>query len=254
MDRFGNYAEFYDLEYNDRDEDLLMIEQFAARSDSPILEIGCGTGRVLLPLAHRGFQLTGVDASLAMLDRARARLAADGIGDLVTLVHQDIRRLELGQRFNMAFAAANTFMDLLTTADQQETLARICRHLNPGGLLLLDLIHPDLGRLSEGSGQLIHDWTKPHPDSGLPMTKFYSQVTDSARQLIHFTFFVDVLDGDGLVRRTVFPFSLRYLSPAELELLLRHAGLEVEALYGSYDLHEFDADSEKLIAVARRPG
>ncbi len=253
MDRFSGYAELYDLDYADRDEDLLMIEQFATRCGSPVLELGCGTGRVLVPLARRGFQVTGVDASQAMLERARQRAATEQVADSVTLVHQDMRGLDLDQRFNLAFAAANTFMDLPTADEQLAVLTYIRRHLNPGGLLLLDLFHPDLGELTERSGQVIHDWTRPHPDTGEPVTKFYSQVTDVAHQLIHFTFFVDALDVAGVVRRTIFSFSLRYLLRSELELMLRRAGYELEAVYGSYDLDGFAADSEKLIAVARRP-
>lgn len=253
MDRFAAYAGLYDLDYRDRDQDLLLFEQFANLCGSPILELGCGTGRVLVPLAHRGFRITGVDASQAMLDRAQASVTAAQIGDFVTLIQQDIRDLELGQEFQLVYAAANTFMEFLTTEDQLQVLTRIRQHLSPGGLLLLDLFYPNLGQLTEESGLVLHDWTRPHPDTGLPVTKFYCQVTDPALQLIHFTSFLDALDVDGLVHRTVFPYSLRYVSRAELELLLQRANLEIEAIYGSYDLDEFAADSERLIAVARMP-
>lgn len=252
MDRFSAYAELYDLEFEHRDDDLLMIEQFAARCGSPVLELGCGTGRVLVPLARRGFQVTGLDASPAMLERARRRIEAQGVGAHVSLVQQDMRELDLGQRFNFVFAAANTFMDLGSTDDQLAVLARVREHLLPGGLVLLDLFHPDLGRLVEGSGQVIHEWTRTDPDTGSPVIKFYSQRPELERQSIHFTYFVDRVESDGTVRRTVFAFPLRYLFRAELELLLRHAGLEVEAVYGSYDLDEFTSDSEKMIAVARK--
>ncbi len=254
MDRFSTYAELYDLEFGDRDDDLLMIEQFATRCGSPILELGCGTGRVLLPLARKGFQVTGVDNSPAMLERARRTVAAHDVAALVSLVRQDMRELDLNERFSLVFAAANTFMDLQSTVDQLAVLDRVRQHLIPGGLILLDLFHPDLGRLVEGSGQVIHEWTRTDPHTGDLVLKFYSQKPDLERQVIHFTYFLDRVAGDGSVRRTVFPFSLRYLFRAELELLLRHAGFEVEALYGSHDLDEFASDSEKLIAVARKPG
>ena len=83
--------------------------------------------------------------------------------------------------------------------------------------------------------------------------RFHSDKADIGQQTIHVTFVVDELDAEGHVQRTLFPFSIRYLFRFELELLLRHAGFEIEAIYGSYDLEEFTGDSPKMIAVARRP-
>ena len=76
MTDYDIYARFYDLDHGDLDADLFMIQQLAARSGSPILELACGTGRVLLPLARQGYQVTGVDLSAAMLDVARRKAAA----------------------------------------------------------------------------------------------------------------------------------------------------------------------------------
>jgi ubiquinone/menaquinone biosynthesis C-methylase UbiE len=175
-----------------------------------------------------------------MLDRARRKLVAEGVTERVSLVRQDMRDLDLEGRFNLAFAAINSFMHLLTTDDQLEALARARRHLNPGGLLLLDLFNPDLGRLLDYQGQMRLDKTMTDPETGHRLMRFATQT-------------VDEVDGQGGVQRTLFPFSMRYLFRWELELLLRHAGFVVEAVYGSYDLDEFSADSDKMIAVAMRP-
>jgi SAM-dependent methyltransferase len=253
MDDFGNYAHFYDLDYGDRDEDLFMIEQFAARCGSPILELACGTGRLLLPLARGGYQVTGVDVSPAMLDVARQKVAAEGLDGRVTLVEQDMRHLDLDERFNLAFVAINSFMHLVTTDDQLLALCAIRQHLNPGGLLLLDLFQPDLNRLLDSEGRLFLEKTMTHPQTGHRLMKFYARQVDLARQVMDVTFVIDELDDEGRVRRTLFPFCMRYLFRTELELLLRHTGFKVEAIYGSYDLGEFTADSDKMIAVARKP-
>jgi SAM-dependent methyltransferase len=253
IDDFDPYARFYDPDLDDFDADLSMYEQFAARCDSPILELGCGTGRVLIPLAQQGYRITGIDASVAMLEQAREKVAVEALQGRVTLVEQEMGELELEERFSLAIAALNSFAHLHTTEEQLAALARIRRHLNPGGLLVLDMFNPDLGRLLDARGQVALVRVMEGPGDGERTMRFTSDEVDLGRQLIHTTYIVDEIDAEGRVRRTLFPFSLRYVFRYELELLLRHAGFEVEAIYGSYDLDEFSGDSEKLIAVARRP-
>ena len=251
-DLFASYARFYDLDYAGFDADQAMIQQFAARCGSPILELGCGTGRLLVPLAKQDYRLTGVDASGAMLDLARQKLNAEGLAERVTLVEQDLRCLDLKDRFHFAFAAINSFLHLATRADQEEVLKRIHRHLVPGGLVLLDLFNPDPGRLLDARGQVVLEKVMEDPETGHRLMKFYADRADLAQQTVHVTIFVDEMDGEGHVQRTLFPYSLLYLHRSELELLLRQSGFETEALYGSYELDEFGGNSDKLIVVARR--
>jgi SAM-dependent methyltransferase len=253
MGQFDIYARFYDLDLGGFDADLLMVQQFAARCGSPVLELACGTGRVLLPLARQGFQVTGVDISPAMLEVARHKVDAEGLADRITLVEGDMGDFAVDGRFNLAFVAVNSFMHLLTTDDQLSALACIRRHLNPGGLLLLDLFNPDLGSLLDARSQVHMDKTMTDPGTGHRLVRFHTRTVDLGQQTLHVTYIVDELDGEGQVRRTLFPFSMRYLFRYELELLLRHAGFTVEAVYGSYDLDEFSGDSERMIAVARNP-
>jgi SAM-dependent methyltransferase len=253
MDQFDLYARFYDLDYGDFDADLVMIQQFAARCGSPVLELACGTGRVLLPLARQGYRVTGVDVSPAMLEVARHKVAAEGLADRITLVEGDMREFALDGCFNLAFVAVNSFMHLLTTDDQLAALACIRQHLNPGGLVLIDLFNPDLASLLDARGQVLMDKTMTDPETGHRLVRFHARTVDLGQQTQQVTFILDELDGDGHVRRTLFPFSMRYLFRYELELLLRHAGFTVEAVYGSYDLDEFSGDSDRMIAVARNP-
>jgi SAM-dependent methyltransferase len=252
-DRFDIYARFYDPDLGDWDADMALYEQFAARCGSPILELGCGTGRVLLPLARQGYRITGIDASAAMLDQARQKLAKEDLAGSVTLVQQEMRELDLAERFTLALAALNSFAHLHTTAEQLAALARVRRHLEPGGLLILDLFNPDMARLLDARGQVSLARVMVDPGTGHRLMRFYAEEVDLEQQLIHTTYIVDEIDAGGRVQRTLFPFSLRYTFRYELELLLRHAGFEIEAIYGSYDLDEFSGDSEQMIAVASRP-
>jgi SAM-dependent methyltransferase len=252
-DPYGVYARFYDLDLQGMDEDLPLLEGMAVRCGSPILELACGTGRALLPLAARGFQITGVDVSPAMLAVARSRVQAAGLEDRVRLVQQDMRELNLEGRFNLAFALVNSFSHMLTIDDQLAALSAVRRHLEPGGILILDLFNPDMGRLLDFRGHMVLDKQMADPLTGHTITKYRSEQVDLGRQVIDVTYVMDELDGEGRLRRTVYPFALRYFYRFELELLLRYAGLELEAIYGSYDLEEFGGESSKMIAVARQP-
>lgn len=253
MDQYAAYAPFYDLDLAGRDDDILLLEQLCARCGSPILELGCGTGRALLPLARRGYRLTGVDSSASMLALARRRVLAAGLEKHVTLVEQDMRALSMQERFGMAYCVLNSFLHLLTPDDQLSTLRGVLRCLKPGGLLVLDVFNPDPGRLLELPGQLTLEKVMVDPESGHTIMKQTARRVDRGRQLIHTTYILDDVDEKGQVRRTVYPFDLRYIFRAELELLLRHSGFCVEAVYGSPDLDEHTGESERIIAVGRNP-
>ncbi len=252
MDDYSAYAQFYDLDHGNLDADLLLIEQYAALCGPPILELACGTGRVLLPLARQGYQITGVDISPKMLAVARRKIEAEGLAGRVTLVEQDMRHLALEGRFNLAFVALNSFMHLLTPEDQLASLACIRQYLNPGGRLLLDLFNPDLGRLLDLRSQVSLDKVMIDPETGHRLMKFRSEKVDLSQQTIYLTYMIDDMDNQGMVHRTLVTFSTRYLFRAEIEHLLQRAGFAVEVIYGSYDLDDFSSDSDKMITVARR--
>ena len=246
-------AHYYDLEHGDFRSDLSLYVGFAARTGSPILEFGCGTGRVLEALAAAGYDLTGVDVSPAMLALAREKLdRRPGLPGRVRLVEADARDVDLPERFALAFWAINSFMHLTTQDDQLRALARAHALLRGGGLLILDLFQPDPQLLLEADGRLLHDATWPRGPAGVPTLKFSSRRLDLADQLLDVTFIFDDLLPGGESRRRPASFQMRYLHRFEAQLLLERAGFVVEALYGSYELDDFAAESERLIFVARK--
>lgn len=217
-----------------------------------MLEVGCGTGRVLLPLAKAGTRLTGLDVSPEMLARAHAKLTAAGVADRVKLVRGDVREMALDERFRLTYIALNTFMHITTPEDQAKALRRIHAHLVAGGLLVLDLFNPHPDLLDDADGRLVHDFTRPGPSEGALSTRFHSQRVDPSRQILEITFFYDEQAADGTLRRTTAPFELYYFTRREVELLLASCGFAVENVYGSYELDAYWAGSPKLIVVARR--
>ena len=252
---YDRFAPFYDLEFADFADDLPLLRAFAEHSGGTILELGCGSGRALVPLAEDGYAVTGVDLSPAMLALARAAAARAEVAQGVTLVEDDIRFLaRLGDaRFGLAFSAINSFLHLETQNDQLAALDAVARHLQPGGLLVLDLFppHPDI--LNDYDGRLIHAGTYHDPETGERIDKFSTSALDSAEQRIETVFFYDRLRADGTTVRVAAPFTFRYLGRYELQLLLERVGFAEVAFYGSYELEPFSAASDRMIAVATWP-
>lgn len=251
MSEFDPFVRFYDLFYGSRDDDLQMYRDFALAADGPVLELGCGTGRVLIPLARDGHQVTGLDVSAAMLAAVRAKVDAAHLGDQVTLVQGDMRDFDLAARFALAFIPINTFMHCYDTHQQLACLRSIHRHLQSGGGLIVDVYHPDLQALLESDGRLVSEGAVFDPETGHTIQRFYTRRLDLATQTQHITFIMDEMDLAGTVRRHVFPLRMRFVYRYEMELLLHIAGYSLEAIHGSYELEPFDSSSERMIFVAR---
>ena len=252
MAEFDRFARFYDLDYEPFQDDVALYLGFAERTGGPLLELGCGTGRLLLPLARAGFSITGVDMSPRMLEVAQAKVDAAGLDDQITLVQADMREVNLPQQYRLAFIAINSFMHLVTLEDQLAALRTWRKLLLPGGLLLIDVDNPDPRHLLEADGRLDLQGRWFDPDTGATVLKHMSRTLDAARQLQHVLFIYDEVFPDGQVRRTLAPFQARYLYRYEGELLLNKAGFTPEQVYGSYDLDPYGSDSERMIFIARR--
>jgi SAM-dependent methyltransferase len=250
---YDSFARFYDMEYRNVTDDLEFYRQFAERCGSPILELGCGSGRVLAHLAKAGFRVTGIDASPPMLDIARQHLAEDArIERHARLVEADMRTFALRTRFRMCFCAINSFMHLLTNDDQAACVANVHHHLVSDGLFIIDVFNPDLALLLEGGGRLMLERLLVDPANQSVVTKMVSAWVDRGRQVNHVTYLYDELQGDGSLKRTLAAISQRYLYRYEMQLLLEKNGFVVENVFGSYDLDTYGPDSMKMIFVARR--
>lgn len=254
MSDYDLFARFYELFDGRFAEDLPVYVNFARRSGGPVLELGCGTGRVALALAREGLTVTGIDHSPAMLALARRKLEQAGLSKSVTLIEADLGDFDLGpaQRFGLAVCAQNTFCHMLTTADQLRMLRTVHRHLEVGGLLVMDVYNPDPAALIGNDRRLVLTGVTTDADTGYLVTRTMVREIDAGEQIEHVTLFVDEIDAHQPISRHVFEFDLRYVYRFELELLLDKAGFQVEAMYGSYQLEPFCGESEHLLAVARR--
>ena len=251
---FDDLAQFYDLDHADVTDDVEMYGHFALQTGSPILELGCGTGRITLPLARSGHDVTAVDISPAMLDALRAKLPREkpDTAARVTLVQADMRRLSLEGRFALAFCPLNTFMHMLTRADQLATLKAASRHLSPGGVFVVDVVSPYMFLLVTAGESLTLQRELRDAATGRTVHKFITARFDHANQIQHMVLIYDELAEDRTVRRSALPVDLRYFFRFEMELLLERAGFSVEDVYGTTDLEPYGVASDRMIFVARK--
>jgi SAM-dependent methyltransferase len=252
-DPYAGYAALYDLEHASYDEDLTFYANLARRCELPVLELGAGTGRLALHLARTGFTVVGIDASREMLEVARAK-TEPRLRRRLRWLQADMRDFELGQAFDLAICAYGTFQHLHSTEEQRSCLRAVERHLAPGGLVALAVRPVTSVRWDELEPTLEVPWVYRDERTGESFLRWTLVERRPATQTVRRVHFVDRVGADGSVRRTVAEHVLRYTGRYELEALIEGAGLEVDVLYGDYDLSPYDDTSDLLIVVARKPG
>lgn len=249
MNNYDLIAPFYDIEHAQFDDDLDMYRNFAELCGGKILELACGSGRVLLPLAEDGYEVTGIDTSERMLAIARQALNDAGLGAHCTLAQQSITDLNLGQKYRMAFIALGSFAHITGRAQQKQALASIRAHLSSGGTFILDISNGDLRYMETMSGQMLHQGTWQFDDTNW-LTHFVSPASSPDRHLLELTHFYDQHMQGGPVQRTIATTHHYLFERGEIELLLEQAGFLVKDLYGDYDLAPYHLESPRMICIA----
>lgn len=248
---YDSIASLYDLEHEDFDDDISLMRNIASIVGDPIVEFGCGSGRILLPLAHDGFDVTGIDSSQEMLARLEHEAGVSNATGKITSLHGDMsERLPLpADTFGVAIFSLNGLMHLQDQAAQLAALSEAARVLDPRGQLVIDLFNPTpeyLNHLGTGA-HLEGSWQLP---DGREVEKWSYRTLHPATQTIDTRIWYDTIMEDGAVHRLRAAFTLRYLHAAELALLLDKAGFVEWQFYGTYELDPFDDNSDRLIVLA----
>jgi SAM-dependent methyltransferase len=251
IDPYRDIVEFYDLEHDEFELDSQMYIRFAEVVGDPILEVACGTGRILAALARQGHRVVGADASEPMLERARARLSSHSPATQYALHCVDMIDVDTipGGPFGIIVIGLDSLLHLTSQEEQIAALAAAHQALDPRGMLLIDCFNPTPRRLMELEGSLSHDGTW-QADSDRRVDKFSSRRVFPANQELQTTLWYDVTSLDGSLKRFATSFELRYLHPAELALMLEKAGFVEWQLYGDYELSELDDEAERIIVAA----
>ena len=228
-------ADIYDSWYAAYDERSIDALAELAQGGR-VLELGIGTGRIALPLRSRGVTVQGVDASAAMVAKLRAKPGGAAIP--VTLSSFD--DFALDERLSLAFIAFNTFFALLTQAQQIRCMETVARHLAPGGRFVIEAFVPDLTRFVSGQTMRVIG-----VDTG--EVRIDASLLDLAQQRVTSQHIVLT---EGGVR--LYPVTLRYAWPSELDLMARIAGLRLEHRWADWGQEAFGRESTKHVSVYQR--
>lgn len=248
---YDQIARFYDLTHDALTEDVPLVVQLAQESGGAVLELGCGTGRLLLPLARAGCHVVGVDNSPGMLARAAARLARepDAVRERVTLLQQDFTQLETGQnQFGLVIVPYNTFLHLDTGA-KRATLRRVAGCLGQNGRLFLDLANPFwLADMDEAEPEFVLENELIDPETGETVRQWSRSGADGGAQTVRIEWRYEVVGGGETAVSALY----HYLFPHEWELLLRQTGFQLQKQWGDYDTTPFSEEQPRLLLLAQK--
>lgn len=240
----------YDVAYAWHTGDIPFWVERAKQARGPVLEAGCGTGRVLLPLLQAGVDAEGFDLHPGMIEALKKKAAALG---LVPRVHvADMRDFTMARRYALVTVPFRGFMHLLTTEDQIAALRCLREHLEPGGSLVLDLFHPSFARIVEPGDEERVEREFAHPATGLPVALVSVQREyDRVGQILRAA--MELRESDargyaGAVHRH--RFSLRWTYRFEMELLLKTAGFPRCEVLGGFDGRPLERDTDEMVWTA----
>ena len=256
---FDRVARFYDYEtqalrrdmpfYND----VPLYVEYAKECGGEVLELACGTGRVLIPIAEQGIPITGLDASTEMLAIAEKKKKAlsDDIAGKIHLVPGDMKTFDLEKTYALIIVPFRSFQCLLTKTDQRACLMHIHKHLDPSGVLLLDLFAPRHDLLAQRTRSL-YLGKFYYEEEGVHVMRRAEDTYDLAAQTLHEDRFYEWTDKRGTFHREVWSFDLSYLFRYEAELLLEACGFSVEQVFGDFRKNPYDYFSGEQIFLARK--
>jgi len=237
-------ARYYDPAYTrlrDRSGDIEFYRTLARECGGPLLELGCGTGRVLLPIARDGVECTGLDASPAMLEALAGKAPPPTLRTVVADMH-DFHR---GERFALVFAAFRGFQHLYTVDEQLSCLRCVSEHLRPGAPFAFDVFSPSYERLARADGSEIEDVR--FEVGGEEVVRTVALRHEAQSQSLRVRMRYRRAGGEEVEE-----LRLRYFFRYELEHLLVRAGFGNLTFYGGFDRRPFDHVSGETIVIAKR--
>jgi SAM-dependent methyltransferase len=258
MNSYDILAKYYDGAYAAKKDlvDVPFYVELAKRVGGPVLEIACGTGRVLLPIARTGLEIHGVDNSTAMLRVLKQQLTSEPqeVRERIHLYEGDMRQFRLDRKYPLAIIPFRPMQHMQTVEDQVNALTTAAFHLREGGILAFDVFYPKFEMLQGGIGEEILElaWPDPADPQRLVRRFFRKDNVDKIGQTFSFTFFLRTSEGEKVVLEERESMTLCYYTYPHLRALFLLARLEIVEEYGSFGKDPLDNDATEMIFLLKK--
>ena len=241
--------EVYDLTYSWQTEDIPFYIARAREASGPVLEAGCGTGRVLLPILEAGVDIDGFDLHPGMIEELRRKAAARGLTPQIAVA--DMRDFTMPRRYLLITIPFRSFQHLLTTADQVAALRCMREHLDPGGALVFNVFFPSFERMAQPEGEPELEREFANPETGLPIAMYVTRRSDRVNQILSVEREVVESDARGYAAKTHRDrFRMRWTWKPEMELLLAAAGFTRWGVAGGFDGRALESGAMEMVWTA----
>lgn len=240
--------------YNARHDVDFYVEE-ALGHGGRVLEVGCGTGRILIPAARQGAEITGLDKSPRMLAQCKARLSEEppDVQHNVTLVQGDMRNFDLGRQFSIIMIPFRPLQHLVAVSEQISALRAMHHHLEPGGRLVFDVFNPKIQYLAEDNSREREDTAEVTLADGRSFRRTARvAAVHVADQYNEIELIYYVRGADGNTQRLVQGFPMRWYWRYEVEHLLARCGFRVKAIFGDFNRSPLTDVSPEMIFMAER--
>ncbi|MBI4721665.1 MAG: class I SAM-dependent methyltransferase [Candidatus Stahlbacteria bacterium] len=233
---------YYDIQNKDFVDDISFYLHKIKNYGEPVLELACGTGRITIPMAEQGIQITGLDISEPML--AQAKRKAERID--IEWVKADCRDFKLSKKFNLIFVPFNSIAHIHDLESIKSCLSYVKMHLKDNGRFIIDIFNPCLNILTRDPSNRYPVAEYPDPDGKGNVVITENNVYDSATQINYIKWYYKI---GNQAKEIVEELNLRMFYPQEIDAILYYNGLMIEDKFGNYDETPFMSTSPKQIIV-----
>lgn len=240
-------AQIYDAHHQLHLEDLSFWLELAQQAAGPILELGCGTGRILLPFLEVGLDVTGLDRDENML--AVLREKSKSIGQSPCILQADMAAFHLQQRFALIILPCNT-LSTLEDATRLNMFDRVSEHLTPGGIFATSLPNPNLLASLPTHAELEYEESFPHPTDG--STVQVSNAWDHDTETFRLYWQYDIAAPSGKPEQLIATSTHQLIPAIQYFSEIEHAGLRIVNTYGDFNHRPFTRRSRNLVVLGQK--